>query len=100
MRDYEVEVMEARSHGRNGKRHYFGMVLYTDNRQQAEWFADDLMHSMTYEEFFERLMRPMTVDEQIDFMTIETPSGRVIRDESDTIGDDHQFSYYARVFRG
>lgn len=100
MKDYEVEVKEATSHGRRGKTWYFGMILNCDSRQQAEYFAEDIMYGMTYGEFFERLMRPMTVDEQIDFMTIETPSGSVIRDENDTIGDDHQFSYYARVFRG
>lgn len=46
-RQYEVEVYEKYSHGCWGKRHYFGWILSSDKKENAESFALDIIAGMS-----------------------------------------------------
>ena len=46
-KQYEVEVYEKHSHGCYGKMHYFGWVLSSNNKANAESFALDILAGMT-----------------------------------------------------
>jgi hypothetical protein len=46
-RQYEVEVYEKHSHGCWGKVHYFGWILSSDKRENAESFALEILAGMT-----------------------------------------------------
>lgn len=109
MKQYEVEVMGCFKHGIYGKERYFGLILAADSCKQAEYFADDLLYEMTYGEFFERLMTPKCELAQKQFMEIwknydngdgTYKSVRYERNKNDRIGDDHRFTFKARVFKG
>lgn len=109
MKQYEVEVMSYYQHGQYGKERYFGLILAADSCKQAEYFADDILYEMTYEEFFERLMKPKSEFAKKQFMSgwtcIDNGDGtykqyQYDRKLNERIGNDHRFSYKARVFKG
>lgn len=49
-KQYEVEIYEKHSHGHYGKTHYFGWVLSSDKRENAETFALEILAGMTPDE--------------------------------------------------
>ena len=50
IRQYDVEVLGSKSHGRDGKNYYFGMGLSAYSKTGAEDFAFDILCGMTFEE--------------------------------------------------
>lgn len=46
-RQYEVEVYERYSHGCWGKTHYFGWILSSDKKANAESFTLEILAGMT-----------------------------------------------------
>jgi hypothetical protein len=46
-KQYELEIYNYYSNGRYGKQHYFGWVLSSNNRANAESFALDILAGMT-----------------------------------------------------
>lgn len=111
MKDYEVEVKERYSHGCYGKPLYFSMVLHDNSCKSAESFAEDIIYNMTYEEFFNMCIDDNYSKEivQKSFMRIWVhdldENGKIVwkyfnRSLTDKIGNDHQFTFKARVFRG
>ena len=50
VRQYDVEVLESKSHGRDGKSYYYGMGLAAYSKKGAENFAFDIVCGMTFEE--------------------------------------------------
>lgn len=112
MKQYEVEVMGSKSHGIYGKERYFGLVLSSDSCKSAETFAEDIIYDMTYQEFFDRCIsdnyRKSIV--QTQFMNVQIwardENGKYLtsthykRELTDKIGNDHEFTFKARVFKG
>lgn len=112
MKQYEVEVKNWYSNGCYGKELYFGLILSAENCKSAETFAEDVLYDMTYQEFFDRCnsdnYRKQIVQNQFMNVQIWTrdengkylTSTRYQRELTDKIGNDKEFTFKARVFKG
>lgn len=105
-RQYEVEVYEGYSHGCWGKQHYFGWILSSDKKANAESFALDILAGMTPNELMKESDGKVRVDVCGWYGYVPTGDGtyRYVKlDNNKPIGykeAERRFTVKARLLRG
>ena len=105
-RQYEVEVYERYSHGCYGKQHYFGWILSSDKKANAESFAFEILAGMTPNELMKESDGKIRVD-ICGWHTWESLGNGKVRyvklDNDKPIGyedAEKRFTVKARLFKG
>jgi hypothetical protein len=105
-RQYEVEVYERYSHGCYGKQHYFGWILSSDKKANAESFALEILGRMTPNELHKESDGKLRTDVYGWHKFVPTQDGKykyVILDNDEPIGYEEaekRFTVKARLFKG